>query len=567
MTTVADSSADAAVTSGHVEETPDLYGAFPRLGDNHLAALQSRGERRDVEAGEVLYREGDIVNEFFVVLDGGAKVAVVEGYGVREEVISVHGARRFLGELGLIVGQASFVTAVVREPGSVLVVPLPVLRELVSQDPALGDLILRAYLLRRSMLIGLGAGFRIVGSRFSPDTRRLREFAARNRLPHRWIDLEKDASAEALLRELHVKPEETPVVIWRDQVLRNPSNAELARAIGFSVPSANSAVADVAIIGAGPAGLAASVYSASDGLHTVTLDGFATGGQAGTSPRIENYLGFPTGVSGSELAERAAIQAAKFGARIEVPAQAAALERSDGHYVVHLEGGPQVAARAVIVATGVHYRKLPVPRLEHFEGTSVYYAATQVEAMQCAMDPVAIVGGGNSAGQAALFLAKTAASVTLIARAADLGTAMSRYLVTQIERHPEIRVLLQHEVRELVGERTLDAIVVENVSTGDRARLGCKAMFVFIGADPRTAWLEGSVALDDDGFVVTGNDIGAGTPILQTSLPGVFAAGDVRAGSTKRVASAVGEGAMAVRMVHEFLDGKSPTTQTEEERY
>jgi thioredoxin reductase (NADPH) len=549
-----------------LDETPDVYGAFPRLNDEQIAALSAHGERRPVQPGDVLYREGERVEDFFVILEG--KVAAVQGFGGDEQVINVHGPRRFLGELSLLTHRVSFVTAVVREPGEILVVPVDRLRELVGQDPALGDVILRAFLLRRSMLIGLGAGFKIIGSRYSPECRRLRDFAARNRLPHRWIDLEKDPDAEALLRELQVPADATPVVIWGDQVLRNPSNSELARVLGFHLPTADEQVCDLVIVGAGPAGLAAAVYGASEGLATVALDAVATGGQAGTSPRIENYLGFPSGVSGAELAERAEIQAEKFGARIDVPAQAVGVEPCDGHYVVELEGGDAIAALTVLVATGVRYRKLDVPDLERFEGTSVYYAATQVEAMQCSRDPVVVVGGGNSAGQAALFLAKTAARVYLVVRSENLGRDMSRYLVDQLEHHPDIDVLLHTEVLALKGEGALDAVVVNDIETGERREIAAKAVFVFIGADPHTGWLGDVVALDEDGFVLTGaeavpsasDERDCRRSMLQTSLPGVFAAGDVRSGSIKRVASAVGEGSMAVRLVHEYLEVSSRAT-------
>jgi thioredoxin reductase (NADPH) len=544
-------------------ETPDRYGAFPRLSDAQIETLARHGERQRVEPGEVLFREGDKRYDFFVVLDG--KVMVVSGYGGEERMIAVHGPRRFLGELSLLTGQAAFFTAVVREPGEVLVVPVERLRALVTQDTVLGDIVLRAYLLRREMLIGLGAGFQIVGSRFSPDSRRLREFAARNRLPYRWIDLEEDEAAEALLNGLDVAPEETPVVIWRgNQVLRNPSNEELAQMIGLRARSVAEDVCDLLVVGAGPAGLAAAVYGASEGLGTVALDAVATGGQAGTSPRIENYLGFPSGISGAELADRAEIQAEKFGARISVPAEATALDERDGYYVVRFDDGSEATARTVLITTGARYRKLDVPRLEELEGTCVYYAATMMEAHLCRGDPVAVVGGGNSAGQATLFLAQHTTKVTLLIRHEDLGRDMSRYLADRIERSPKVEVLRTTEVRELVGDRALEALVVENNQTGERRRIEARELFVFIGAKPHTGWLGDKLALDDRGFVLTGRavrpaengegqDAGHEPYLLETSLPGVFAAGDVRSGSIKRVASAVGEGAMAIRLVHARL--------------
>ena len=553
------------------DETPDAVGAFPRLTDDQVASLETGGTRRSVRAGEVLIREGAPSNDFFVILTG--KVAVIdEGDGDGERrILRVHGPGRFLGELGLLEGQVAFFTAEAIEDGEVLVVPAERVRELVAQDPVLSDLILRAYLVRRHLLIGLGSGFRIIGSCYSPDTLRLREFAMRNRLPHRWIDLERDQRAEQLLRSLDVAPEDTPVVIWHgEKVLRNPTNAELARIVGLpvpdSVPDAAQDVCNLVVVGAGPAGLAASVYGASDGLNTVTLESIAAGGQASTSSRIENYLGFPAGVSGSELAERAVIQAGKFGARILVSAEVTGLGSEAGNHVLRLADGGAVRGRAVVLATGARYRKLAVPGIEELEGTSVYYAATHQEARMCGTDPVAIVGGGNSAGQATVFLADHVPHVHLLIRGDDLGKSMSRYLVDQIEHHPRVTVHRNTEIRAVHGQKYLDEIVVEDNRTGDQDTIRVHALFVFIGATPHTGWLADAIALDDHGFVLTGMDavhargdgnrpISAGlSRTLETSLPGLFAAGDVRRGSVKRVASAVGEGAMAVRQIHEYFE-------------
>lgn len=509
----------------------------------------------------MLVEESQRDREFFVVLAG--KVAVVEGYGTADEhVLRVHGQRRFLDELGLLTGQPSFVTMVVCEAGSVLATPLSMLRELVSHEPALGDVILRAYLARRELLLGSATGFRIVGSRYSPDTRRLRELAARNRLPHRWIDLEEDPSAEALLRQMGVAPEETPVVIWRDRVIRNPTNAEVARLVSLPLHGAPDNLRDIVIVGAGPAGLAAAVYGASEGLATLVLDAVAVGGQAGTSSRIENYLGFPTGISGAELADRAVIQAEKFGAGISVPAEVAGLDQRDGYYAVRLDDGTQVRSRTVVIATGARYRKLDVPRLGEYEGKSVHYAATRLEAQLCRQRSVVVVGGGNSAGQAALFLARQeAARVHLLIRGDDLRKNMSRYLVDQIERHPGIDVLRHTEVRELVGkDGQLEAVVAEDNRIRSRRRLHADLLFVFVGAHPCSGWLKGTLKLDAKGFILTGTDARPHAALLETSAPGVLAAGDVRSGSIKRVASAVGEGAMAVRLVHEHLATRAAPT-------
>jgi thioredoxin reductase (NADPH) len=552
------------------DETPDVYGAFPRLTERQLRVLEHEGTRRTTAVGDVLFHQGDRDGDFYVVLAG--TVATTEEGDVGEQVIGVHGPRRFLGELGLLNGEASFLSAVVRQPGEVLVVPVDRLRALVGRDSDLGDVILRAYLIRRSILIELGTGFRIVGSRFSRGTWRLREFATRNRLPHRFVDLEEDRSAELLLRQLGVRPEETPVVIWHNRVLRNPSNTELARVVGLPSATGSVSMVDLLVVGAGPAGLAASVYGASEGLCTVTLDATSAGGQASLSPCIENYLGFPTGISGSELAERAVVQATKFGALLSVPAAVTSLEEVDGAFSVALAEGESVAARVVLITTGARYRRPEVARLREFEATSVYYAATQVEAQVCRGDPVAVLGGGNSAGQAALFLARHAESVRLLVRHGDLGRDMSRYLVDQLERHPGVEIHLHTELRGLEGEGgVLRAVVVEDDRTHQRRTCDARALFIFIGAAPYTGWLAGKVALDDDGFVLTGSllnspsqraaggvgasPLGLRPPLLlETSQPGVFAAGDVRSGSVKRVAAASGEGAMAVRMVHQYLE-------------
>ncbi|MGX1773569.1 FAD-dependent oxidoreductase [Nocardia brasiliensis] len=533
------------------------------MSQAQVATLAVGGTRRSVRAGAILVRAGAPSDEFLVILSG--TVAIVDDDAGKRRVLRVHGPGRFLGELGLLEGQVAFYSAQMIEDGEVLAVPVDRIRALVEHDPMLSDLILRAYLIRRCRLLGMVSGFRIIGSCYSPDTQRLREFAVRNRLPHDWIDLERDSRAEQLLRDLGVGPEDTPVVLWRgERVLRNPTNAELARLVGLPVPTALHEVCDLIVVGAGPAGLAASVYGASDGLDTSVLEAIAAGGQAGTSSCIENYLGFPAGISGTELAGRAVIQAGKFGARLLVSAEVVELEAEDGHHALRLAGGGALRGRTVVLATGARYRRLAVPGIERFEGTGVYYAATHQEASMCGVDPVAIVGGGNSAGQAAVFLAGRVERVHLLLRDGDLGKSMSRYLVERIEQHPRVTVHRNTEVREVIGASELDSIVVENNRTAERVTLAVRALFVFIGALPCTAWLADSVALDAHGFVRTGTDAvypaedqhdsGRRPLPLETSRPGVFAVGDVRSGSVKRVASAVGEGAMAVRHIHEYFE-------------
>lgn len=554
-------------------ETPDLYGAYPRLSEAHLARLAAYAQQRTVKPGEVLISEGERCERFFVILSGS--VAIVDNHGTPDErVIRIHGPGRFLGELGLLNGQVAFYTAVARDPGKVLAVPVDLVREIVARDPVLGDVILRAYLGRRALLQGQGAGFRILGSRYSPDTRRLRDFAARNRLPHRWIDLERDDEAEALLRRFSIRPEETPIVIWRDwQLLRNPSNRELARLTGLPAPPVDESQCDLLIVGSGPAGLATAVHAASEGLRTTVVESLATGGQAGTSSRIDNCFGFPSGISGAELAERAVLQARKFDARIGVPAEATELRPEGDHYAVALADGNEAEARTVVLATGARYRRLSVPGISRLEGASVYYAATAYEARQCGSDPIAVVGGGNSAGQAVLFLAHYAPRLHLIVRDDELSAHMSRYLIDQVERHPRIEVILHSEVVEALGDAVLESLRVRDNRTGEQWALEARALFVLIGADPCTGWLPGSLILDAKGFVLTGVEAQSRTSpelwssrgrnclLLETSLPGVFAAGDVRSGSVKRVASAVGEGAIAVHLVHEYL-GHTTTAGT-----
>ncbi|TML82694.1 MAG: cyclic nucleotide-binding domain-containing protein [Actinobacteria bacterium] len=543
-----------------IDEPENRHGAFRRLTEEQLREMRAVGEVRAVEPGEVLFREGDPAYDFFVV-DSGA-VAIVDGYGQEDRVIAVHGARRFLGELNLLTGSPPYLTAVVRDAGEVIQMPVTRLRELVSEDEDLSNLILRAYLSRRSILIDLGAGVKLVGSRYSQDTRRLREFLARNRMPYHWMDLEDDEEADKLLRTLGVEPGETPVVIGGDHVLRNPTGAELGAMLGLGSRGAPPAMCDLVIVGGGPAGLAAALYGASEGLDTQAIDSVALGGQASTSARIENYLGFPTGISGSELAERAALQARRLGARLVVPAEAVGLERENSHHSVQLASGEVVNGRTVMVASGAQYRKLDVPDLERLEGVGVYYAATQAEAQMCAGDPVIVVGGGNSAGQAAMFLSRNSVSCRLAIRGDDLGKSMSRYLVDEIERGERVEVLGRTQVIELKGDTALEAVVIRDSSTGATTELEAKALFVFIGASPHTGWLAGHVAMDEHGFLLTGRDVqgeqlaeyGDERPFfLETSRPGIFAVGDVHSGSIKRVASAVGEGSMAVRLVHQRL--------------
>jgi thioredoxin reductase (NADPH) len=546
-----------------IEEQPSGQRG-PRLTEEQRAKLRALGTVRSTSPWDVLFREGEESYDFFVVESG--TVTIVQGYEQENRALAVFGAHQFLGELGLLTGSRVYLTAVVREGGEVIQVPAQQMRDLLGEDEELSNLVLPAFLARRARLINIGAGVHLIGSRFSVDSRRLREFMARNRVPYQWTDLEDDDEVDALLQAVGVEPAETPVLIGAGSLLRNPSNAEMATALGLGATGAPPALCDLVIVGGGPAGLAAAVYGASEGLDTQAIDSTAFGGQASTSSRIENYLGFPAGISGGELAARALLQAEKFGARMAMPAEAMELSREDGHYTVRLADGSAVNGRTLIVATGAQYRKLAVAELERFEGLGVYYAATMIEAQTCVGAPVMVVGGGNSAGQAAIYMSHHAGSCRLLIRGGDLGKSMSRYLVDEIERRPEIEVMTYSEILELRGETSLESAVVVDNRSLEQVELPAKAVFVFIGASPHSGWLSGCVEMDDDGFVLTGPSLGekerdafldGDAPyFLETSQPGVFAVGDVRSGSVKRVASGAGEGAMAVQLVHQRLAGR-----------
>jgi thioredoxin reductase (NADPH) len=537
----------------------------PALREDQTEILGRYGKTRMTEAGQVLFRAGDTQNDFFVVLEG--EVEMIDDFAGEARTMGVMRQGRFLGDLNMLTGQPIYLSAVVRVGGEVLAISRERLKEVVTEEPNLSDIILKSFLARRAWSVRAGLGLRIIGSRHSGDATRLRGFATRNRLPHVWIELEDDPDAEALLKRFGTDASETPVTIWQGKdVLKNPTNAELARTIGLKVDVPRKQTYDLVVVGAGPAGLGAAVYGASEGLSTLALESTALGGQAGTSSRIENYLGFPAGLSGFELASRALVQADKFGTQTAVPQEAVSVDREDDHYRIGLSEGGEVGARSVIAASGARYRRLEVPGLERFEGVSVHYAATQAEAQPFEGEEVAVVGGGNSAGQAALFLAGRTQKVYLLVRGEDLGKGMSSYLVDRVTDAENVELLANTEVRELVGEDRIEGVVVEDNRSGARRTLGARALFVFIGAEANTGWLKGAIELDERGFVLTGGELSRSVLegpawqelsrepyLLETGLPGVFAAGDVRSGSIKRVASAVGEGAMAVRLVHQYL--------------
>jgi thioredoxin reductase (NADPH) len=544
----------------------DSNEAFPQLTVDQMAVLMRWGQRRSAVAGDVLFRAGDVVTDVFVVQTG--RVAMLRQDPDAERVAQVHGERQLLGELGTLEGQPAMFSARVLDAGELVVVPVRHLKDVALQDSVLGETILRAYLIRRADLIDAGTGMRIVGSCYSADTRRLLDFSTRNRLPHRWIDVEKAPEVDAFLQRMNVAPEDTPVVVLANgNILKNPSTAALADELHLRASLPDSRGCDLLVVGAGPAGLAASVYGASDGLDVTTVDAVAVGGQASTTSRIENYIGFPAGISGAELTERAAVQARRFGARLVVPAHLVTLENAGDHFRATFDGHDDVNARTVLAASGARYRRLDVPGLDRFETANVHYEATITERQACGADPVAVIGGGNSAGQAAVFLAHTTPKVYLIVRDHDLGAKMSRYLVDQIGDNSRVVVMTDTEVHELLGDgQYLTSIAVRNDATGARQTLAVRTLFVFIGAQPQTAWLSGLAELDTHGFIYTGADLqsvaapGSGwgsedraRSILETSVPGLFAAGDVRSGATRRVAAAMGDGAIAVALAGQYL--------------
>ena len=520
--------------------------ATPVLSESQLATLRRHGEERSAAAGDVLFKVGDERYPFMAIIEGEAAILDAAGH----EIVR-HGASGFLGEMNLISGQTVYLTAVVTQPMRYIAVDRDELRGLLFDDGPLSDLLLSTFMARREALQQHeGIGIEIVGPRSSEATRRMVEFVRRNRLPYTWRDSERseDSAAATPIEGIDAQP--LPLVrLPGGRELRNPSGGEVSRGLGIGLELAPREEVDLVVIGGGPAGLGAAVYGASEGLDTLVVEGTALGGQAGTSRRIENYLGFPAGISGSELTTRAVSQARKFNARTATPYRAIALEPGTDRHVVRLEDDHEVAARAVLLATGADYRRLPIAGLVEYEGVSVFYAAGPPEAQRCGATRVGVIGGGNSAAQAAIWLARGGALVTLMHRRADLRETMSDYLIVELERYG-VAVRDRSEVAELHGEDGQ----LEAVTLRDGERLPFSFLFLFLGAAPCTEWLGDVLARDAKGFVITGADAGA-DGLLETSVPGIYAAGDVRSGSIKRCVTAVGEGAMVVRFVHEHLSG------------
>jgi thioredoxin reductase (NADPH) len=540
---------------------------FPDLTPPQIERIRSGSRLRRVESGEILFRPGDTRVPFFVPLTGSMEIVQTGLNG--ERIITTHRAGSFTGELSLISGQRCLVLGRVTEPGEFLELSSEGLHSLIGRDAELSEIIMRAFILRRLALITNQLGNLILmGSRHSAATLRLREFLGRNGHPYTYVDLDTDKTSQELLDRFSVKLEDVPIVICSVRgALRNPSIQELADCMGLNVSVDNTQVRDLIIVGAGPAGLGAAVYAASEGLDALLIETEAPGGQAGSSSKIENYLGFPTGVSGQELATRALTQAQKFGAKMMVAHSVVKLNCDRRPYKLVLDDGNTLSARAIVIATGAHYKKPAIANLKKFEGQGVYYGATYIEAQLCGAEEVIVVGGGNSAGQAAVYLSETARKVHMLVRSGGLADTMSRYLIQRIAENPAIELHYETEIVSLDGDTQLERVGWIDKTTGQTSSHEIRHLFIMAGASPRTDWLRGCVVMDDKGFILTGRDLdgytGAnGSPawplarapqMLETSLPGVFAVGDVRAGNVKRVASAVGEGAISVSLVHRAL--------------
>jgi len=543
----------------------DVRGeAFPVLTADQINRLRPFSKVRKVEVGDILFEPGDSDIPFFVLLSGSMEIVQPDLHG--ERPIVKHEAGQFTGEITMISGRLGLVRGRVTAAGEFLEMSSEDLRTLVARDAELSEIFMRAFILRRVTLINRGLGNVILmGSRHSAKTLRLREFLTRNGHPHTYVDLDTDTSAQELLDHFQVTTEEIPVVICNNHtVLRSPSIQELATCLGLNAHITAAEVRDLVIVGAGPSGLAAAVYAASEGLDVLVIEAESPGGQAGSSSRIENYLGFPMGISGNELAGRAAAQAQKFGAKMLIANNVMKLNCKRHPYELTVDCGQTIRARTVVIASGAQYNKPNIDNLKKFEGQGIYYGATYIEAQLCGKDEVIVVGGGNSAGQAAVYLSQTASKVHMLVRANQLSETMSRYLIQRIEENPAIEMHYRTEIIGIDGGAQLESVTWRDKNTGETSTHDIRHLFIMAGASPRTDWLNGCLALDSKGFILTGRDL---DPVLQTyrwslprvpymletSLPGVFAVGDVRSGNVKRVASAVGEGSISIYLVHRAL--------------
>ena len=534
--------------------------AYPKLTESQIDALEKFTVSKSFQDGEKLFEAGKSYLKFFVVKSG--KVEIYENSNDRKKTVIVHEEKEFTGDVNLLSDKPSLVTAIARDSCQVYEISIENFKKIINEIPDIGDCILQAFLSRRELLQKSGfAGFKVVGSRYSQDTFRIKDFLSRNKIPFTWIDIEKDRATCKLLKHFDISSDELPVVAFKsNKILKNPSNLELGKLVGIK-KSFEDKVYDLAIVGAGPAGLAAAVYGASEGLETVVLEKTAPGGQASCSSKIENYMGFPTGLTGADLANRALIQAQKFGTQFSTPAKVIGLECNSSYKVLKLANGESVSSKCVLIATGVSYRKLNVEGCKKFEGSGVYYSATKVEAQMCRESTVVIVGGGNSAGQAAIFLSEYAHQVMILIRGDSLGKSMSQYLLKRLEQINNIELLANTEINKICGDEAVHSVEIKNNKNQKNKTVKTSAIFIFIGAVPSVSWLPLQIEVDDKGFVKTGLSVvesdywsASRQPfLLETSCPGIFAAGDVRADSIKRVASAVGEGSMTVKFVHQFF--------------
>jgi thioredoxin reductase (NADPH) len=543
----------------------DIRGeAFPTLTAGQIDRIRAVSKVRKVTVGDILFEPGDNDVPFFVLLSGSMEIVQPGLQG--ERPIVKHEAGGFTGEMTMISGRRSLARGRVTEAGEFLEMGNPEFRALVARDAELGEIFMRAFILRRVELINRGAGNVILlGSQHSAQTLRLREFLTRNGHPHTYVDLDTDTSYQELLDHFHVTVDEVPVVICNNKtVLRSPSIQELARCLGLNAHITPSELRDLVIVGAGPSGLAAAVYAASEGLDVLVIEAESPGGQAGSSSKIENYLGFPMGISGNELAGRAAAQAQKFGAKVLIANNVTKLNCKQHPYELTVDCGQTIRARTVVIASGAQYNKPNIDNLKKFEGQGVYYGATYIEAQLCGKDDAIVVGGGNSAGQAAVYLSQTAGKVHMLVRSSQLSDTMSRYLIQRIEENPAIEIHYCTEIVGLDGDTQLESVTWQDKNTGEKSTHNIRHVFIMAGASPRTEWLKGCVLLDSKGFILTGRDLDPlsqsfswplqrAPQMLETSLPGVFAVGDVRAGNVKRVAAAVGEGSISIYLVHRAL--------------
>jgi thioredoxin reductase (NADPH) len=541
---------------------------FPRLTDAQIERVASLGERRDVRAGEILFDVGDRNSAFYVVTSGALEIVRPGDTG--DELIAVHGPGQFTGEINMLSARRSLVRCRVSADGAIIAVDRDHLRGLVLRDSELSELLMRAFILRRVQLLAEGGNSLVLlGSRHSSSTMHLKEFLTRNATPFTYQDVESDPSVQALLDRFQIGVADVPVVVCPGgHVLRNPTTEALAQALGLSAELDGQTIRDVVIVGAGPAGLAAAVYAASEGLNVLVLESTAPGGQAGTSSRIENYLGFPTGISGQALAGRAFTQAEKFGAEVAIARTAVRISCDAQPYEIHLSDGEVVRTRTIVIATGARYRKPELAELARFEGAGIFYSATHLEAQMCGGQEVVVVGGGNSAGQAAVFLSGIASRVHVLVRGPGLAESMSRYLIQRLEDLRQITLRTRTQIDALEGSDRLERVRWRNLENGASETRDIGHLFLMTGADPNTAWLDGCVLMDEKRFVKTGADLlpdelveahwrPARRPyLMETSIPGVFAVGDARANSVKRVASAVGEGAICVQLIHRVLQGQ-----------